>query len=107
MTANDDKSCISYLNKLADEYNNTYCFIGKTTTIANYSFLLEKIETNPKSPKLKVVDRVRITKHKKVFSKGYIKNWSDDRVRITKHKTVFSKGYIKNWSKKYLLLILC
>ena len=24
MTANDSKSCLSYLNKLVDQYNNTY-----------------------------------------------------------------------------------
>ena len=24
MTANDSKSCLAYLNKLVDQYNNTY-----------------------------------------------------------------------------------
>ena len=36
----------------------------------------EKIETNPKAPKFKVNDRVRITKYKNIFSKGYTENWS-------------------------------
>ena len=30
MTVNDSKSCLGYLNKLVDKYNNTYhCSIGK------------------------------------------------------------------------------
>ena len=28
-----------------------------------------------------------------------------DRVRISKFKNIFAKGYTPNWSKKYLLLI--
>ena len=36
----------------------------------------EKIETNPTSPKFKVNDRVKITKYKSTFSKGYSESWS-------------------------------
>ena len=35
----------------------------------------EEIETNPKSAKFKINDRVRITKYKNIFSKCYTKNW--------------------------------
>ena len=38
--------------------------------------MTEKIETNPKAPKFKFGDKVRITKYKNVFSKCYSKNWS-------------------------------
>ena len=38
--------------------------------------MTKKIETNPKTPKFKVNDRVRITKYKNIFSKGYTENWS-------------------------------
>ena len=40
--------------------------------------MTEKIETNPKAPKLESesYDRVRISKCKNNFSKGYTKNWS-------------------------------
>ena len=34
------------------------------------------IETNPKAPKFKVNNWVRITKTKNIFSKGYTENWS-------------------------------
>ena len=55
MIANDSKSHLSYLNKLMGEYNNTYHHsINKKTINANYSALTEKIEMNPKAPKLMI-----------------------------------------------------
>ena len=38
--------------------------------------MTEKIETNPKTLKFKVNDRVRITHYKNIFSKDYTENWS-------------------------------
>ena len=53
MTANDSKSYVPYLNKLVDQYNNTYHHsINKKPINADYSALNEKIENNLKSPKL-------------------------------------------------------
>ena len=55
--------CLCYLNKLVDQYNNTYHqSINKKPINSDYSALTEKIETNSKTPKFKVKDRVRITK---------------------------------------------
>ena len=83
MTANDNKSYLSYLNKLVVQYNNTYYHdIGKRPINADYSALTEKIETNHKAPKFKVNDRVRITKYKNIFSKGYTKYWSGEIIVI-------------------------
>ena len=67
------------MNKLVDQYNNTshHC-IGKKPINADYSALNEKIETNHNAPKFKANDRVRITKYKNIFSKGYTKNWSTE-----------------------------
>ena len=64
------------MNKLVDQYNNTYHSIKKKPINANYSAFTEKIEMNPKAPKLKVNYRARITKYKNIFSKGYTENWS-------------------------------
>ena len=65
------------MNKLVDQYNNTYHHsINKKPINADYSALTEKIETNPKGPKLKVNSKVRITEYKNIFSKGYTENWS-------------------------------
>ena len=59
------------MNKLVDQYNNTYHnSINKKPSNADYSALIENTETNPKAPKLKVNDRVRITKYKNIFGKG-------------------------------------
>ena len=91
LTCNEDKSVIaerfirtlwdscSYLNysdKLVDKYNNTYFrFICKIPIDANYSALTEAIEINPKAPKFKVGNRVRITKYKNIFIKSCINKW--------------------------------
>ena len=77
MTANDSNSYLPYLNKLVNQYNNTYHHsINKKPINADYSALTEKIETNLKAPKFKVKDRVRITKYENIFSKVYTENWS-------------------------------
>ena len=57
VTANDSKSYLAYLNKLLDQYNNTYhCSIDKKPSNADYSALNEKVETNCKTIKFKVSD---------------------------------------------------
>ena len=77
MTANDSKSYLCYLNKLLNQYNNTYNHsINKKPINADYSALTEKIETNLNSPKFKVNGRDRITKYNNIFSKGYTEIWS-------------------------------
>ena len=77
MTTNDSKSYLPYLNKLVDQYNNTFHqSINKNSIDADYSPLTEKIYTNPKAPKFKVNDRVGTTKYKNRFSKGYTESWS-------------------------------
>ena len=50
--------------------------IYKKPINADYFAMTERIETNHKAPKFKVNDRVRITKYKNSFSKGYTENWS-------------------------------
>ena len=37
--------------------------------------MTEKIKSNPKTPKFKVNDRVRISKYKNIFIKCYTENW--------------------------------
>ena len=86
VTANDNKYYFGYLNKSVDECNNTYhCSTGKKNVDIDYSALSEEIETNHKSPKYQVGDRVRITKYKKKLAK------------VTP----------KIGQEKYLLMILC
>ena len=66
MTANSK----FYLNKLVYEHNNTYHrSIGKKPVDADYFALTKETEINPKSPKFKVFDSVRITKYKNILAK--------------------------------------
>ena len=79
VTANNNKSYLPYLHKLVDHYNNTDDHsINKKPINVDYSAFTEKIETNPKAPKFKVNDGVRITEYKNIFSKGYTENWSSE-----------------------------
>ena len=60
ISANDNKSYLSYLNKLVDQYNNTYhCSIGKKPINADCFALTEKNQTDLKAPRFKVNHRVR------------------------------------------------
>ena len=53
---------LGYLNKLVDESNNSYLHsIVKKSIDADYSTLTEKIESNPKAPKFKVVETLKMT----------------------------------------------
>ena len=62
------------LNKLVDQYNNTYHgSIGKNSIDGDYSALTEKIESDHKATKFKVGNRVKITRYNNISSKGYTK----------------------------------
>ena len=62
MTDNDNKPYLCYLNKLVDQYNNTYHYsIGRIPINVDCSILTEKIKNNSKAPTFKVNDRVGIT----------------------------------------------
>ena len=79
MTANYSKSDLPCLNKLVDQYNNTYHHsVNKIPINADNSASTENIESNPKAPNFKVNDRARVTKYENMFSKGYTQNWSSE-----------------------------
>ena len=55
-TAYDSKSYLPFLNKLVDQYNNTYHHsINEKPVNTDYSALTEKIETNSKLLNLKLM----------------------------------------------------
>ena len=69
-----------YTNKLDDivgEYNNTYhrTIKMKPVNAKDNTYIDFKREVNDKDPKFKVGDRVRISKYKIIFAKGYTPNW--------------------------------
>ena len=58
--------------------------------------LILKKELNDKNPKFKVGDRVRISKYKNIFAKGYMPNWSEEIFIIKKIKNTVSWTYVFN-----------
>ena len=59
ITAHDNKSYLPYLNKLVNQYSNSYYHsINKKPINANYSTSTEKTKTNHKAPKFEVIDSV-------------------------------------------------
>ena len=47
-----------------------------------------------KNPKFKVDDRVRISKHKNIFAKGYTQNWSEEVFISSKIKDAVPLTYV-------------
>ena len=63
MAPNDSKSYLASLNKLVEQYNNTYHYsIKKNPVNVDYSALAEINKTNLKVPKFQVNDSDSITK---------------------------------------------
>ena len=117
MATNDSKYYLPYFNNLVDQCNNTYHHsINKKPINVDCSALTEKIETNPKSPKYKVNYRVRVTKYKNIFRKGYTENWSRKVFTIDfglktnlwtyKIKDLHREKIIQSFYEKELLLII-
>ena len=91
------------LDKLVDDYNNTYySSIEMTPTEASKKENENKVFANlygdliylkPKNPKFSIGDKVRLSKYKRpVFDKGYTPNWTEevfvvDKVMLTKPVT--------------------
>ena len=50
----------------------------KPIDVKDNTYINNDKETNDKDPKFKVGDRVRISKYKNIFAKGYTPNWSEE-----------------------------
>ena len=53
-------------------------------------------EVNDKDPIFKVGDRVRISKYKNIFAKGYMPNWSEEVFVVSKIKNKVPWTYVIN-----------
>ena len=60
----------------------------------NAEYAEQNEDFNEKDPKFKVGDRVRISKYKNIFSKGYTENWSEEVFIITKIKSTVPWTYV-------------
>ena len=80
------------LDRIVNEYNNTFHNTIKMTPIEgskkdNEAAIYQRVFTEEvceKKPKFKVNDRVRITRYKKHFEKGYTTNWTSEIFLIDK-----------------------
>ena len=102
-SANNNTVYWDKLDKLVDDYNNTYhSSIKMSPTEASKKENEKQVFTNlyedeiylkPKKPKFSIGDKVRISKYKRrVFDKGYTPNWTEevfviDKVNLTKPVT--------------------
>ena len=73
MTAVSKNVHIHKCDDIVNKYNNTYHRTIKTNTHIDFEF-----ENNDKDPKCTVGNHVRISKHKKTFTKCCTLNWFED-----------------------------
>ena len=68
----------------------------KPIDVIDNTYINTDKETNVKDPKFKVGDRVRISKYKNIFAKGYTPNWSEEVFVIKKVKNTVPWTYVIN-----------
>ena len=98
MTSISKNVYIDELDDIVNEYNNTYqtTIKMKRIDVKDNTYINTDKEINNKDPKFKVGDRVRISKHKKIFAKGYTPNWSEKIFVIKKVKNTVPWTYVVN-----------
>ena len=80
MTTTGKNVCYDVLDDVVDKYNNTTHSTIKTKPkdVKNDNKRIYIDEHNEKDSRFKVGDRVRISKFKNIFAKGYTPNWSKE-----------------------------
>ena len=84
------------LNDIVDKYNNKFhrTIKMKPTDVTSDSYSEYNENSNKKDSKFKVGDRVRISKYKSIFSKGYAPNWSEEVFLVDKVKNTVPWTYV-------------
>ena len=99
MTAISKNVYFDVIDDIVNKYNNTIkmkLVDVKDNKYVDSMELHSKKEVNDKDPKFKVGDRVRISKYKNVFSKGYTPNWSEEVFVVNKIKNTVPWTYVIN-----------
>ena len=98
MTSMSKKVYIDKLDDIVDEHNNTYhtTIKMKPIDVKDNTYINTNKKTNDKDTKFKVGDRVRISKYKNIFAKGYAPNWSEEVFVIKKVKNIIPWTYVIN-----------
>ena len=84
------------LDDIVNKYNNTVHRTIKMTPIdvTSDSYAECNEDSNLTKPKFKVGDRVRISKYKNIFAKGYTQNWSEELLVVSKIKNTVPWTYV-------------
>ena len=78
------------INKYNDTYNSTIKM--KPVDLKLSTYIKTNKEINDKDPRFKIGDIVRISKHKNIFVKGNVLNWSEEVFGLLKKlKTLYSR----------------
>ena len=98
MTSISKNVYIDKLDDIVNEYNNTYhtTIKIKPIDVKDNTYINTDKDTNDNGPKFKVGDRVKISKYKNVFAKGYTPNWSEEIFVIKKVKNTVPWTYAIN-----------
>ena len=83
------------LDDVVNKYNYTVhrTIKMKTIDVTSDSYAEYNEDSNEKNPKFKVGDRVRISKYKNIFAKGYTPNWSEEVFVVNKIKNTVPWTY--------------
>ena len=86
------------LNDIVNKYNNTVhkTIKMKPIDVTGDSYVEYNVDSNKKGPKFKVSDRVRISKYKNIFAKGYVPNWSKEDFIVNEIKNTVPWTYTVN-----------
>ena len=90
MTAVSKNVCFGVLDDIVNKCNNTVhrSIKMKAIYVASDSYVEYNEDSNITKPKFKVRDRVRISKYKSIFAKGYTQNWSKEVFAVSKFKNI-------------------
>ena len=80
MTTIGKNTYFNVLDDIVKNYNNTIhnSIKMKPKDVKNDNLTEYIEEFNKKNPKFKIGDHVRVSKYKNIFSKGYLRNWSEE-----------------------------
>ena len=76
------------LDDIVNKYNNTVhrAIKMKPIDVTSDYFPENNVDFNEKDSKFRFGDRVRISKYKNIFAKGYTQNWSEEVFVLSKIK---------------------
>ena len=84
------------LDDIANKYENAVHrrIKMKPINVTSNSYAEYNEDSNVTKPKFKVDDRVRISKYKNIFAKGYTQNWSEEVFVVSKIKNTVPWTYV-------------